>query len=322
MLRISRDELTRRCQLALQRTGAAASDAHLVAEATVEAEALGNRAVGLAHLSDYLDGYRQGRITPTTRTVVTRRAPGVVTADAGGGVAQVAFHHAEPALAQAIREAGVASLWIRGSFTCGELGFYPRRLAQQGFIALGMANSPALMSMGGSPRAVIGTNPVAYAVPRPGRLPLVVDQASSATAFVNIRRAAKAGEKIPEGWALGPDGQPTKDAAAALQGALLPFGAHRGGNVALLVELLATLSGASFSVEAPPFDEGHASPGIGLFLLGIDTQLFPGTLTRLSGWLDGLSGDHGVYLPALLVTHLPDQVDIAEQLLTPLEPND
>ena len=122
---------------------------------------------------------------------------------------------------------------------------------------------------------------------------MVIDQASSATAFVNIRRAAAAGESIPAGWALGPDGEPTQDADAALQGTLLPFGSHRGGNIALLVEILATLSGASFSLDAAPFDSGTASPGIGVFLLGIDPARFDGSIQRLSQLFERLHDDTG-----------------------------
>lgn len=178
-----------------------------------------------------------------------------------------------------------------------------------------MANSTALMSLGGAPHSVLGTNPVAYAVPRPGQLPLVIDQASSATAFVNIRAAAAAGKSIPPGWALDSDGKPTQDAEAALHGTLLPFGGHRGGNVALLVELLATLSGASFSLDSPPFDSGPDSPAIGVFILCVDLEVFGGSLDRITGYLGRLSDEHRVRLPALEITTFPEQVDLDPALL-------
>lgn len=88
----------------------------------------------------------------------------------------------------AARDAGLAALWIKNSFTCGELGYYPAGLARQGFIAAAAANSPALMSLGGAPTPILGTNPIAYGIPRPGQQPIVIDQASSSTAFGTIRR--------------------------------------------------------------------------------------------------------------------------------------
>jgi (2R)-3-sulfolactate dehydrogenase (NADP+) len=166
---------------------------------------------------------------------------------------------------------------------------------------------------------VLGTNPLAYGVPRPGKLPVVIDQASSSTAFVNIRRAAAAGDPIAAGWALGPDGEQTQDASAALRGTLLPFGSHRGGNIALLVELLATLSGASFSVDAAPFDSGSTSPRIGVLVLVVDPANFPGSVERLAGQFESLRADHQVRLPAVELTSLGDSVEIGQDVLQRLE---
>ena len=167
------------------------------------------------------------------------------------------------------------------------------------------------MSLGGATRSVVGTNPLAFAIPRPGKPPVVIDQASSATAYVNIRRAAEARESIPPGWALGPDGEQTQDAVAALRGTLLPFGGHRGGNIALLVEVLATLSGGSFSLDAAPFNSGTTSPGIGVFLLAIDPGNFAGSVARLSRQLEVLREDYEVRLPAMEITSLPDVVEVS-----------
>ncbi|MFF1831999.1 Ldh family oxidoreductase [Paenarthrobacter sp. NPDC058040] len=312
---IPSEELAAICERALRASGADTRAAHVLARATTEAEQSGNRAVGVGHLFDYLDGYRTGRITAETNPDVRRLTSAVIDVDARGGLAQVAFDEASAAFDHAIRGAGIAAMWIRGSYTCGELGYYPRRLAQRGFVAVATANSPALMSLGGSPRPILGTNPLAYAIPRPGQLPMVIDQASSSTAFVNIRRAAVAEEAIPAGWALDSAGAPTTNAEEALSGVLLPFGGHRGGNIALLVELLATLSGANFSLDAAPFDRGETSPGIGVFLLGIDPANFPGSLGRLANHFETLHSDHQVNLPALGLTELPQQVSIDPAVL-------
>lgn len=318
MTTLSRTELTTLCRHAVCQAGAADSDAQVLAEATVEAELVGNTAVGVAHLFDYLDGYRRGRIDPHARPRARRAGAAVIDVDADRGLAQTAFTSVFDDLRRAIADHGIAAAWIRNSFTCGELGFYPRRLAQHGFVAVAVANSPALMSVGGAPTSVLGTNPLAYGIPRPGQLPLVIDQASSSTAFVNIRRAAEHDEPIPAGWALDADGHPTLDPAAALEGTLLPFGSHRGGNIALLVEILATLSGATFSLEAAPFDQGGSSPGIGVFVLGIDPGIFTGSVDRLLHQLTVLREEHQVRLPAMKITTLPSRVDVPEGLLRQL----
>lgn len=296
---LPQDELSRLCTRALQRAGEELRAAQILARAIVDAERAGNRAVGIAHLFDYLDAYRDGRIKPGAAPQVLCATPSCVVADACDGLAQVAFEEAAPALFAATEQAGLAALWIRGSYTCGELGYYARRAAERELIAVTCANSPALMSLGGSSTAVLGTNPMAYAFPRPDDLPMVIDQASSQTAYVNVRQAATTGASIPAGWAVGPDGAETTDASAAMKGALLPFGGYRGGNIALLVELLATLAGGSFSVDAPPFDRGSEPPGIGVFVLCLSPRAFPGSLDRITAHLRRLRADHGVHLPAL-----------------------
>ncbi len=101
---------------------------------------------------------------------------------------------------------------------------------------------------------------------------------------------------------------------AALVGALLPFGGHRGGNVALLVELLATLSGASFSLDAAPFDRGDESPRVGLFVLAVNPGLFPGAVDRFVAHLETLSRTHGVRLPAVERTGPLDVIDLDDAL--------
>ena len=160
-------------------------------------------------------------------------------------------------------------------------------------------NGPALLAGSGSTKPVYCTNPMSFAAPVAGGPPLVIDQSSSATAFVNIRKAAEEGAKIPEGWALDASGNPTTDPAAAMKGALLAFGGKRGANIALMVEVLAAgLSGANWSLDAPSFTGGPDSPGTGLFVLAIEPKLLdPDFEQPHEGQLDRLAGDYGVHIP-------------------------
>jgi len=150
------------------------------------------------------------------------------------------------------------------------------------------------MAIHGARSAVTGTNPLAFALPHPLG-PRLIDQASSATAWVKIRDAAVAGDPLPTGWAIDADGEPTTDARAAADGAVLPFGGIKGGNVALMVEMLAALSGGAFSLDAAPFDSGSRPPGVGVFVFVLDPAAFdPKYPTRSEAHLDRLARTHGV----------------------------
>ena len=281
-------ELEALCVAAAERHGAAGPVAACLARATLEAEARGRSAVGISHFFDYIDALKAGRLDGHVPATVLHQAPGALVADCHEGLAQYAFEGCQERLLTAAQTNGVASLSLRNCFTTGELGFYVRHLAGEGYIALAASNTPPLLSFGGSRGPVLGTNPLAYALPSlDGIGTVLVDQASSAAAFVTVREHAARDEPLPDQWAIDADGEVTHDAHAALTGALLPFGGYKGGNIAFLVEVLATLSGAAWSLDANSFDKGAASPGVGLFLLAISPSAFgPGYSERLRAHLE------------------------------------
>ena len=200
-------------------------------------------------------------------------SPAVTTSDARGGIAQTGFDEGSADLVQAAHRYGLAAFAQQGAFTCGPLGWFVERLADAGLVAVATAVAPAVLAAGPGTGRVFGTNPMAYSVPRPGRPPLTVDQASSSTAFVSVRAAAERGTPLPEGWAVDADGRPTTDPEAALAGALLPFGGYKGANIALLVELLSSMAGGNWAMDAPPWDTGSRSPEVGMFVLAIDPDV-------------------------------------------------
>ncbi|MFC7457372.1 Ldh family oxidoreductase [Brachybacterium sp. GCM10030267] len=291
---VSLADLEPLCARAVRAAGGSPEMAATLATATVGAERRGKSAVGAAHLVDYLDALRDGRLHGGARPRVERPRAAAVRVDADRGTAQLAYDHGAGHLVEAARHCGVAVLSMHSAFPAGELAFYASRTAQQGLVALVCGNSPALMAAYGSRQAVTGTNPLAFALPHSSG-PRVFDQASSATAWVRVREAAQRGEPIPPGWGLGPDGEPTTDASAALAGALLPFGGAKGANIAMMIEMLATMSGGTFSLDAAPFDSGSTSPSLGLFIAAIDPTAFdPRYEERIEEHLTRLAAEHGV----------------------------
>ena len=116
---------------------------------------------------------------------------------------------------------------IGRSHTCTALGWFTERAASAGLIALGVTNaSPIIAPVGGSKR-VIGTHPIAFAVPN-GVGGVAIDQAAAVVTLGAVNMAKEAGHTIPEGWAVDADGNPTTDPEAALKGSLLPAGGAKG----------------------------------------------------------------------------------------------
>ncbi|HYI04732.1 MAG TPA: Ldh family oxidoreductase, partial [Reyranella sp.] len=298
-LKLSLEQATALCEQSARAAGASPETALSLARSVVAAEADGQASVGLSHFIDYLEALEAGRIDGAAVPEITRPAPAIILSDAHGGAAHPGFDAAFDDIVDAARNFGLAMFTQRNAFTAGALTYFVGRLAERGLAAIAATNGPPLLAGSGSTKPVFCTNPMAFASPVAGGPPLIVDQASSATAYVNIRVAANAGKSIPAGWALDVAGTPTTDPFAAMQGALLAFGGGRGANIALMVEILsAGFNGASWSLDAPPFGVGTKGPGTGMTVIALAPSLIdPGFAERLALHLDRLACDYGVHIP-------------------------
>lgn len=295
------------------RAGCDDQNASSLVQATLSAQQFGAQATGVPHFVDYLEALEAGRIDGRATPRIASPLPAMISVDAGGGLAQTGFDLAFDSLVETTRKLGVALFTQSNSYTSGELGYYVRRLAAEGLVALAATNGPALMTARPGGQRVYCTNPLAFAAPGgPDGGQVVVDQASSATAFVKLVKAASAGEQIPEGWAIDAAGNPTSDAAQAIEGALLPFGGSRGANIALIVELLAAgLSGANWSLDAGDFRSGGRSPAIGLTVVAIAPP--PQMSKRVAEQMQRL-GSLAVYVPGKRSANKPTPDDELVQL--------
>ena len=271
------DEIYQISLQALLACGASELNAGALARATAAAEAEGVSNVGLAHLPDYLKAIRNGKINGQAKPTLQKTGAGSLLVEADNGLTMPAFDLAFSALIDAAKTTGIAALAVRNTYTCGVVGYYVECIAEQGLVGQAYANSPAMMAPWGGHLPFFGTNPLAFAVPVKDRPPLIIDQSTASTAYVNIRAAALNNEPLPIDWAFDADGQPTTDAGEALKGTIAPAGGYKGANLALMVDILAAgLTGASWSHAAGSFTEGHEPLKIGQLFLAIDPQHFVG----------------------------------------------
>ena len=246
------DLLKRFAAALLEAAGTPPDNAALVAEALVEADIEGLASHGLLQLPMYLERIALGSVDPTARGEIVVDAGSRLTLDAQNGLGHVTAERAcEIAIARAA-EHGVAIVAVRNAFHFGAAGRFARRIALAGKIGIVMANTRPMLPAPGGAEAVVGNNPLAIAVPTGGE-PIVLDLAMSAGAMGKIRLAASKGEPIPEGWAQTADGLPTRDAAEAIKGVLLPAAGAKGFGLAVMVDLLAGgLSAGGIGAELQP----------------------------------------------------------------------
>lgn len=275
------------------------TNARCVARALVAAEADGLKGHGLSRLPSYAAQAKAGKVNGFAKPVLTRPRPGLIAVDAAHGFAYPAIEATDAVLPDAARQQGVACASIRRSHHCGAAGHPVERLAQQGLAAMLLVNTPAAMAPWGGSKPVLGTNPIAFACPLPGRPPIVIDLSLSKVARGNIAAAKQRGEKIPEGWALNAAGRPTTDPDAALAGTMLPLGDAKGVALALMVELLAGgMTGSNYAAEASSFlDADGPPPGTGQLIVAFDPAAFGGGAERFMALAASIEAQSGARLP-------------------------
>jgi LDH2 family malate/lactate/ureidoglycolate dehydrogenase len=244
--RVQANALRDFCAGLFEKVGVPTTDARTVADSLVEADLRGVASHGTTRVGIYLERLQAGLINPRPTMAAVRETPTTLLLDGGNGLGPVVGIRA---MDEAIRRAetyGTAWVSVRNSNHFGAAAYYVQRAVAKGCVGLALTNAPATMALWGGRTPFLGTNPFAMGIPAGAERPIVVDMATSVAARGKIILAAKKGEPIPEGLAVDPDGRPTTNAQAGLDGAMLPFGQHKGYGIALLIEMLSgVLAGAT-----------------------------------------------------------------------------
>ncbi|WP_349295334.1 Ldh family oxidoreductase (plasmid) [Thioclava sp. 'Guangxiensis'] len=260
----------------LQTHGFSAPNAQAVAHVIVAGERDGCKSHGLYRLEGVLKVLKAGKASGVSTPVVHDAGGAILEVDAGGGYAPASFVAGKEALVARTRELGLAALVIRDCLHFSALWHDVEALAEEGLASLSMCPSYAFVAPSGGIKPLFGTNPFAFGWPRRGPHPYVVDFATSVAARGEIELHRRAGKPLPEGWAIDAQGNPTTDPQAALEGAMLPFGGHKGSAIATMIELMAgAMLGEFMSREALDFmGGGDLLPRHGALVLAFDPARF------------------------------------------------
>jgi LDH2 family malate/lactate/ureidoglycolate dehydrogenase len=226
--------------------GAPDDTARLVATSLVDADLRGVDSHGVHLLELYRKRVRAGDIVPDAAVRMTSDDGAVVHLDAGLGFGQPAGLRAVELGVERAARHGVATVITREATHLGALGYYTRRAAEAGFLALAFQNGPTVVPPYGTTTPLFSTNPFSSAVPTGEAPTIVYDVATTAVAGNKLLLAKTRGDPtIPAGWANDGAGRPTTDTEAASVRQLQWFGAHKGYGIAFLVEVMAGVAAAS-----------------------------------------------------------------------------
>ncbi|MFW5713233.1 MAG: Ldh family oxidoreductase [Brevefilum sp.] len=230
-------------------------DARIAADVLVSADLRGINSHGVIRLHSYYGNrIRKSLIDKQSPLKVLQESPATLALDGGNGLGQVIAYHAMSRCVEKADEAGLAITTVRNSNHYGIAGYYAMMALPEDMIGISLTNSHPLVAPTYGLRPVIGTNPIAVAIPAGEERPYVLDMATSIVPIGRVTVYEKAGQQIPKGWGINEEGALTSDPSEVIQGgALLPLGGpaelrgYKGYGLSLLVDLLSgVLAGAAF----------------------------------------------------------------------------
>jgi LDH2 family malate/lactate/ureidoglycolate dehydrogenase len=262
---------------AFEAAGLRSEDADVVANLMVEADLRGSDTHGVIRLPLYLRRLKAGGIKARPDIRIVRERPATALVDGDNGIGHLVMRFAAMTAIEKAKGAGVAWVGARMSNHAGPAALYAMMPLAHDMIGLYLAvGSNNHLPPWGSTENLLGTNPIAIAVPAEEEPPIVLDMAPTVAAFGKVRLKMQRGEEMPVGWMIGRDGKPLTDPKRAEQGLLLPIGDYKGYGLSLMMGLLAgTLNQAAFGRDVVDFvkEQGKAT-NTGHAIVAVSVEAF------------------------------------------------
>ncbi len=265
------DELSDFAAALYVRLGMAQADARLAADSLVQADLWGHQSHGAMRLSWYAARLKAGVCDPKAVPALVVEAGAVAVLDGREGMGQVV---AAKAADEAIRRAkahGIGAVGVRNSNHFGTAMYYTLMAARAGCVGFLSTNASPSMAPWGGAKKIIGNNPWSWAAPAGRHAPMALDIANTGVARGKIYLARQKGLPIPEGWAIGPDGAPTTDPSAAIDGIILPMAQHKGFAISVIMDMLSgVLTGSAFAAGVSGPYQAERRSGAGHMMIALD----------------------------------------------------
>jgi L-2-hydroxycarboxylate dehydrogenase (NAD+) len=294
---------------ALQAAGLSEPDAKIVAGLMVEADLRGSDTHGVIRLPIYLRRLKAGGVNRRPNIRIVREKPASALVDGDNGIGHLVMRFAAMTAIEKAKQTGVAWVGARMSNHAGPAALYAMMPLAHDMIGLYLAvGSNNHLPPWGSSENLLGTNPIAIAIPADEEPPIVLDMAPTVAAFGKVRLKAQRGEEMPVGWMIGRDGKPLTDPKRADEGVLVPIGEYKGYGLSLITGLLAgTLNGAAFGRDVIDFvketgkatNTGHAIVAVSVeaFMPAAQFKRQVDAAIRLMRKAERLPGVERIWLP-------------------------
>ena len=263
---------------AMIKVGVSKDDAARIAELMLEADLVGADAHGVFRLPQYVQRLKLRSTNPRPNITVNRSAPATALVDGDNGMGHLVVARAAETAIELARECGVAWVGCRMSGHAGAAGVYaalPLKADMVGiYSAVANANH---MPLAGGAEPLLGTNPLAIAIPAGEEPPIVLDIATSIVSYGTIKNHRLQNKPLRNDWMIDPKtGAAVVDPHKSMEALLLPMAGYKGAGLALTLGLLAgTLNGALFGRDCVDFNaEPDKVTNTGQFVVALDPGRF------------------------------------------------
>ena len=241
--------------------GCSNDDATIATKVLLSADLRGIDSHGVARLTGYVRLWEAKRVNAKPRINTVHETPSTATIDGDAGLGLVVAPHAMQVAIEKAKNAGTGWVSVRNSNHFGIAGYHAMMALPHDMIGIAMTNASALVAPTFSIERMLGTNPIAVAIPAGNQPAFVADFATTTAANGKLEILQRKNEAAPVGWVQDKEGNESTDAdILKKQGALLPLGSdrehgsHKGYALGSIVDIFsAVLSGASYGPWAPPF---------------------------------------------------------------------
>jgi LDH2 family malate/lactate/ureidoglycolate dehydrogenase len=196
---------------------------------------------------------------------ITRESAVSAQLDGGDKVGYLVGAEATRIAIAKAKDSGVGAVGANNTWYTGMLSYYAEQVVAEGMVVMIASNATPWVAPFGGSEGRFGTNPICFGFPSE-RVPLIWDIGISQIIHAQATLAGRTGQPLPAGVAYDSNGTPTSDPFAALAGAFVNWGGHRGSGLGIVVQLLGVMAGS-------PILPGHLRD-FGFFLLTIRPDLF------------------------------------------------
>jgi LDH2 family malate/lactate/ureidoglycolate dehydrogenase len=283
--RVTAERLAPFIARAFAAAGLPAGDAQTLAQLMVEADLRGSDTHGVIRLPLYLRRIRAGGVNKRPDIRVVSDRPSAALIDGDNGMGHLVMKRAAELAIEKAKATGIGWVGARMSNHAGPAALYVMMPLKHDMIGLYFAvgSNNHLPPWGGS-ESLLGTNPMAVAVPAENEPPIVLDMAPTVAAYGKVRLKAQRGEQMPVGWMIDREGKPLTDPKRADEGHLLPIGDYKGYGLSLITGLLAgALNRAAIGREVIDFVKETGKPtntGQAIAALSVEAFMPPAEFKR------------------------------------------